>query len=117
MKKFARILSICILSVLVTVMLVACVPSNAEKATRKMKEEGYKVVSYSVAFIDGAEEGITATDLEMFSGDTLTAIWFESTADAKEFYKNFEESDSELIKRSGKCVYYGTADAIEDFED
>ncbi|MBQ3234706.1 MAG: hypothetical protein IJA97_00935 [Clostridia bacterium] len=117
MKKITKILSALLLSVMAVFVLTACVPSNAEKAKTKMKEDGYTVAAYSVFLIDGAEEGITATDYDDGKLESVTAIWFESVDDAKEYYSNFEESDSELVKRSGKCVYFGTADAIEDFED
>ncbi len=117
MKKFIKALTTCIVLMLTMVILVACVPNNAESAIKKMKEEGYSATSYTVSFIDGAVEGFTATDIDGFDIDTITAIWFESIEDAKEFEEKFNEDDNELVKRRGKCVYYGTEDAIEDFED
>lgn len=117
MKKFIKVLTTCIVLMLAMVIFTACVPRNAEKAIEKMKQEGYSATSYSISMIDGATEGFTATEVDGFEVDVVTAIWFESVDDAKAFMEKYAEKDDELIKRKNKCVYYGTADAIEDFED
>ncbi|MBE5743337.1 MAG: hypothetical protein E7358_01305 [Clostridiales bacterium] len=116
MKKFIKALTTCVVLLLTMVLFVACVPNNAESATKKMKEEGYSVISAPIN-AEGIVEGILATDIEGFEMESLTAVWFETVEDAKKFMENFEEDENELIKRNGKCVYFGTADAIEDFED
>ena len=43
MKKFIKIVSMAILSMIATAALFACVPSNMEKAKEKMKREGYEI--------------------------------------------------------------------------
>ena len=120
MKKFAKLLSATLLTVMLSVILVACIPANAEKATTKMKEEGYSVTALS-GLPDGAVEGITAIDasisLSGYNADMIYVYWFESTDSAKSYYDSVEETSSTIKKRKGKCVYIGTADAIEDFED
>ncbi len=115
MKKIVKAMITCIVLVLTMVLFVGCVPNNAESATRKMKEEGYSVSSYSVNS-DGVTEAIIAVEKELFD-DTLIAVWFDSIENAKAYMEKYTEEEDELIKRKGKCVYIGTADAIEDFED
>ena len=122
MKKFTKLLSACMLSIMVAVLLVGCIPANAEKAVSKMKEEGYSVEMIEKDYLpDDCEEGIIATDIEIslsnFNADSVTAYWFESKKAAKKYYEELEETSSTIKKRKGKCVYIGTADAIEDFEE
>lgn len=118
MKKFTKLLSACILSIMVAVLLVGCVPKNAEKAVSKMKEEGYSVEIIDEALLpEDAVEGIYADEEGILNTDRLTAVWFESKEDAKKYYEELEETSSTIKKRKGKCVYIGTADAIEDFEE
>ncbi len=120
MKKFTKLLSATLLTIILSVILVGCIPANAEKATTKMKEEGYTVTALE-NLPAGAVEGINALDVSIgLSGskaETLNVYWFESIDSAKAYFESLEESSSTLKKRKGKCVYIGTAEAIEEFED
>ncbi len=115
MKKFIKVLTTCVVLMFTMLLFAGCVPNNAESATKKMKEEGYSVSSYTVNS-EGVTEAIFAVEKELF-GDTLIAVWFDSIENAKAYMEKYTEEEDELIKRKGKCVYIGTADAIEDFED
>ncbi len=116
MKNFIKTLTTCIVLVLTMVLFTACVPSDVDSATKKMKEEGYSVLPYTINS-DGVQECIIAKESGLFDTDFIIAIWFDSVDNAKKFIESYDLGSNELIKRTGKCVYYGTADAIEDFED
>jgi len=111
MKKF-----LCgLLAAVATLSLVACVPSNMEKAEKRMKKEGYTVIAYTDDEAEGLIGGFNATKSENFSVDNLTALLFESSKEAKAFYKDMKNKSQAI--QEGKWVYWGTEDAIEDFED
>ncbi len=118
MKKFAKLLSATLLTVMLSVILVACIPANAEKATTKMKEEGYSVTAVDENILpEKAVEGIYAVEGSILDNESIWVYWFESKDDAKAYYDDLEEGSNTIKKMKGKCVYIGTADAIEDFED
>ena len=96
--------------------MAACVPSNMEKAEKKMKEEGYTVIAYTDEEAEGLVGGFNATKAEgLLNIDNLTALLFSSSKEAKNYYENLDNKGSAL--QDGKWVYWGTEDAIEDFED
>ena len=108
-----------LLAVLMCFSLTACAPMSVESAEKKMEKAGY-----TVKVIDGTLAEIVAEDAEaqlvaMKSGDILTAVLFEEADDANAYYKKLvdDEKDKEdqIVKKSGKWVYVGTEDAIEDF--
>jgi hypothetical protein len=49
--------------------------------------------------------------------DMLTAVLFESSSAAKDYYEKHkdEAEEDQVIKQSGKWVYAGTEDAVEAF--
>lgn len=134
MKKLVKILTTAIVSVLACCMLVACVPSNVEKAEKKMEKAGYAVLAVSEnnptigEAIDEADDlvgGFIATKVgggiigAITDSNTMIALLFEDKESAKEFLTE----DSALLKvaygdliQKGKWVYGGTSDAIETFE-
>lgn len=96
----------------------ACVPGSVEKAEEKMKKEGYTVIAYEDKEAEGLVGGFNATKVEGFLGsesDSITALLFESSSDAKDFVA--ELGDDSKAVQDGKWVYWGTEDAIEDFTD
>ena len=96
--------------------MAACVPSNMDKAEEKMKKEGYTVIAYTDEEAEGLVGAFTATKMEgILNVDNVTALLFESSKAAKEFYKDMENKGSAI--QDGKWIYWGTEDAIEDFED
>ncbi len=120
MKKLLKIIATSVLSVLACATLFACVPSNIEKAEKKMAKEGYDVKDIG-KLGDGCVGGISARKADLQDGiDFLIAYLFESNDDAKDFLADWEElvgNESGTAIRDGKWVYAGTEDAIEDFED
>ena len=125
MKKFL----VALMAAFTCFAFAACAPLNMEKAKDKMKEAGYsvEVSDEAAAELIAGEKAVgilVATDgdfsfSEGLDVDILTAILFESTAAAKEYYEAHkgEEEANQIMKRSGKWVFAGTADAIEDFTE
>lgn len=116
MKKGSKLLSLACLFVVSTSLLTACKPTSIEKAEKKMEDEGYAVVAYEVDKdkVDGFVGGFIATN-GIISGDSITAILFESADDAKDYYKDVGGEDSKWV-REGKWVFMGTDNAIKDFK-
>ena len=113
MKKFIKFVTMAMLSASACVAMFACVPSNMEKAKEKMKREGYTVIAYEGDTADGLVGGFVATkNGDFIEIDTLTALLFDDKDSAKDFYENLDKGI-----QKGKWVYYGTEDAMEDFED
>ena len=95
---------------------VACVPSSMDKAEEKMKKEGYTVIAYTDEEAEGLVGAFTATKMEgILNVDNVTALLFESSKAAKEYYEGLDNKGSAL--QDGKWVYWGTEDGIEDFTD
>ena len=116
MKKF-----LCgILTAVTCLMLVACTPSNLDKAEDKMEAAGYKVEDYEVEK-DGCVGGILATKGGslgnviggLLDGDGLHAVLFETKAAAKDYLESLGE-DTKAVQ-DGKWVYWGGEAAIEAF--
>ena len=122
MKRMLKRIVLVMAMAVLFVSLVACVPSNAEKAKEKMAKEGYNVTdigSVAKLIFDGVEGGIYAVDND---GDMVIAVRFESVDDAKDAYNDWESLLSKLGQsgtalRDGKWVYSGMGDGVEDFAD
>lgn len=125
MKKFLLTL----LAAIMCIGFAACAPSNIDKAKEKMEEAEYKVtVTTDAASVEaltgeGAVGMIVAVKASIsltagVDGDMLTAVLFESSSAAKEYYGKVSEEEAEedqVVKQDGKWVYVGTEGAIEDF--
>ncbi len=114
MKKLLSVL----LAALTCLFLVACAPADLDKAEEKMEKAGYNVVvdeTFSGLFDDDVVGSIIATK----AGDFLTATLFEDAKSAKEYYDKVKDEDADkedqIVKKSGKWVFVGTEDAVEDF--
>ncbi|MBE5736016.1 MAG: hypothetical protein E7356_01480 [Clostridiales bacterium] len=119
MKKALKFLSLAFVAIFAGTLLTACVPSNIEKATEKMKEAGYTVYDYDKGEdAEGFVGGIVAT--KDLLKDRLVALLFDSKADAKDFYEDMTDSEKNSednpFQVSGKWVYSGTEDAIDAFK-
>lgn len=135
MKKFSKVLALCLVTVFAALSLVACAPnSNPEKAEANLKDKGYKATRLTDAITLTATElvlGCTRGDIvTIVSGtkigedktDTVTVIYFKDASVAKkcwdkanEKYGKSESDDEDdwVIDRSGKMIYYGTKDGVK----
>lgn len=126
MKKFL----LAIVAAIMCIGMAACAPANIEKAETKMKDAGYKVETTTDADAvkaltgEGAVGMIVAIKGEFslttgISGGMVTAVLFESSSAAKEYYNKVKDEEAEdedqIAKQDGKWVYVGTESAIEDF--
>ena len=122
MKKFL----VGILAALTCFAFVACAPNTVEDAKTKMEEAGYTVIVSGEAaaeLIAGetAVDMLTATKssggLTNLKIDNVSAIFFESSSAAKEYYESVKDDkdEDEVAKQDGKWVYVGTETAIADF--
>ncbi len=130
MKIFKK-LTCFLFAIVLSVVLVSCIPTKMTDAYDKMENCGYEV------------EKLTADDVsEMFYGldigattaivcqkaqdeEVLCVFWFEETEQAKDFMvllklskSIWEEEIENLIEyeRNGKIVYFGTEGACEDLK-
>ncbi|MDR3185393.1 MAG: hypothetical protein LBU04_01065 [Christensenellaceae bacterium] len=140
MKKrlFTIVVLLLVASCMATV-LIACAPKSKEDAIKKLETEELGYVSNSIATsavkivldteFDGIDEVYLAATKD--AKNSIIAIWFKTTADAKACLKELEEKADEyssylkgvdleegskpVVKRSGKLVYIGTEKAAKDF--
>lgn len=127
MKKVLKLSSL--LLVLVALLgLTACAPKDPAKAKDKLEKKEYAVVvdakltpaAMKLFGIDGVESVVTATKKVDDNIEVVTAVLFAESSQAKEYKdkvaeyakKNGEESD---VKQAGKWLYYGTEQAMKDF--
>lgn len=124
MKKTLRLTSLALVLMMV-LTLTSCVPGTSAKAKEKLEKKEYTVVevtgtaattAWKLLGVDGVTASITATK----SGELVKALYFEKAADAKAAMEKVEkqakdESKDSSIKRSGKVVYFGTEQAMKDF--
>ncbi len=141
MKKFSKVLALCLVTVLAALSLVACAPnSNPEKAEANLKDKGYTatmlkydggLLSSGLIWTTTKALGCKSGDIEyIVSGtkigedktDTVTVIYFKDASTAKDLWDKAKEkygkseSDDEddwVIDRSGKMIYYGTKDGVK----
>lgn len=123
MKKFL----VALMAALTCFACVACAPANVDKAKAKMEEAGYKVEvsDEDAAELVAGEEAVGMIvamngEFSLTGGadfDMLTAVLFESSSAAKDYYEKHkdEAEEDQVIKQSGKWVYAGTEDAVEAF--
>lgn len=128
MKKVLKLSSLAILLVAL-LTLTACVPS-ADKAKEKMTDAGYVTLDTksifgnddskveNIFYFAEGDNVVQAGANVLTGGDWVVAIYYKETADAKEAYDKYKESkddEESAVKRSGKCVYYGTEQGMKDF--
>ena len=107
MKKFL----VALMAALTCFAFAACAPSSVEKAEEKMEKAGYTVVAYSEKDAEGMVGGFVATN-GLLSGNSMTAVLFETKDDATDFYSKVDSMGAIL---DGKWVYWGSEEAIEEF--
>lgn len=107
MKKILTLL-VSLLLIVTMAFMAACTPKDVESAKAKMKEAEYIVVGYENKEAEGLVGGFVATKIT----ETITAVLFDTTENAKEF----AEKIGEKALQSGKWVYFGSEGAIKDFK-
>lgn len=125
MKKTLRLTSLALVLMMV-LTLTSCVPGTSTKAKEKMEKKEYTVIelagtpaetAWKVFGIEGVTASITATK----GSDLVKALYFNKSSDAKkvmekvEKYVGDKEEKGSAIKRSGKVIYFGTEQAMKDF--
>lgn len=120
MKKRITIIAFALAVVMLVACLCACVPTSLEKAQSKMKDAGYTVSSYKTSSKDsGVVGGFIATKISLEDGSgILTAVLYNSADEAKNAMgdKEKEKKEDQVIKQSGKWIYWGSPKAVETFE-
>lgn len=116
MKKIARALALVLTLALTCVAFVACAPKDVEAAKAKMTDAGY--ICAGIQDDDkeeGAVGGIFATKIT----ETVTAVLYDSSADANAAYEKYlekyKDDTKKNVKKSGKWIVIGTEAAIEAF--
>ena len=154
-KRFLTIVSVLALAAVLVISLVACIPSDPDKAASNLKEAGYDVIVANsddalgivgLGLPDGCATKVTGT--KALSGDLRDSIdiyYFEDSEAAsaymdehagwqqeiddilaelknaydegeisKDDYNSWKEMYEGLeMKKQGKIVYVGSADAIK----
>ena len=126
MKKALSIIAVLALVAVLGVALVACVPSDPDKAEANLEEAGYVVVrADSDDLIAGAalKQIDAATSITATNGDEgVTILYFEDTDAAKAYYEDaqaqwekLDDDEKEGMKmgKSGKVVYFGTEAGVK----
>ena len=111
MKKFL----LAIVTAIMCIGMSACAPSSVEKAEEKMQKAGYTVVAYEKEDAEGFVGGFVATAglSGLLGGNTMTALLFETTDAASDFYSVANQAGAVL---DGKWVYWGSEEAIKEFK-
>ena len=128
MKMIKKIASLLVLLV-AFVALVGCAPEDPAAATEKLEKAEYSVVEDKIIIpgalklvgVKGIESVLVATKAAEESTEVVTMVYFAEKEDAKNAFDEIksyaEEKDKETsVKQSGNWVYYGTEQAVKDFE-
>ncbi len=134
MKKSIRILALAMVTVMLCLTLASCGAPNADpdKAIESLKDNGVTAIKDTLVVpialklvgVDGIDCVISGTGKIDDEFATITVIYFEEAADAKDAMEKVEEyadknkdkdaKDSEWVfKQSGKMIWYGTKNAVK----
>ena len=126
MKKTLSIVAMIALVAVLGIALVACIPSDPDKAAENLEKEGYTVLANEDAtkalagFIvpEGCEAIVFAYKgyIPIGADDAIRIYYFEETEDAKEYWETIKDDELEDgwdAKQSGKIVYKGSKEAIK----
>ena len=125
MKKVLKLSSLAIV-LMALLTLTACAP-KADKAEEKMEKAGYfsidakaivgtETSKYENFFVFAKVDNATANMLT--GGDFVVALYYKDAEEAKKAYDEYKASKDEEeanVKKSGKCLYYGTEQGMKDF--
>ena len=114
MKKFAKVMSVVLAVMLVSVMFVGCVGS-ADKTAEKLEKKGY-IVTNTPGLLK-VESIVTGTKTEDGKIESVTVTYYKEVEDAKKAKEDADkakkDSDDIVVKRSGKAVIVGTKKAVK----
>lgn len=128
MKKVLKLSSLAIV-LMALLTLTACAP-KADKAKEKMEKAGYFAVDtksvignetskYENFFVFAkGDNAVNAAASMLTGGDYVVALYFKDAEEAKKAYDEYKESkegEKANVKKSGKCLYYGTEQGMKDF--
>ena len=124
-KTFIKIVTFMLLAAMTCAMLASCGGPNAnpDKAVEALKENDYvaeKIDSKLGLLVfswagDGLECVVTGLDKDL---EGVTIFYYESADAANNAWEKVEEHESDkdddyVLKKSGKMIYVGTAEAIK----
>ena len=128
MKKFARIICLALVTVMLVCSLASCMgpKKDPDKAEKALEKKGYEVsvIDTDALLPDGVEAILNAHKGSGDDGERVAIYYFETAKDAKEFYDESKDKLEEMkeaykdedIKfvygKSGKVVYAGTKKAV-----
>lgn len=127
MKKALSIIAVLALVSVLAVALVACVPSDYEKAVANLEEAGYittvteadNAISQALlekAYGAGCIAHVNGTYISTGGGAMINLVYFDSAEHAKAYWDTIKDEEVEegwKAARSGKVVYVGTEAAIK----
>lgn len=121
MKKFAKILAVCMLVMIVAMSFASCglFGLDLDKVEDRLEDKGYNVQSYSY---DGETYLMAYND----DDEAFMAVEYDDADDADEAYEELkdewddmreeaEEEDADpTYGKKGNVVYYGTVKGVKD---
>ena len=125
MTKTLRICGLFFVTVFALLALVACAPSNSDKAKEKMEKAGYSCLWSARSEVgDNGEVGTltcsygkTLGGIIDGLGNGLTATLYDSTANAKKAFNESKDAEGKSnYQQIGKWVVYGSEEAIKAFK-
>ncbi len=116
MKKTMKWITVAAASLISALALLACVPSDMDKAYDKMAMEGYSVSIEKLQTDDGCLGKLHAVKDDDGCVDSIFAYLFDSKVAAKAYFEE-NKGNANMLILDGKWVYVGTEDAIDDFTD
>lgn len=129
MKKFARILSLTLVAVMLCAALASCGGPAKDPADAKaaLEENGYVATNLSGLALTGTAALLGVDDLDAVvtgakEGEAITIFYFETSDAADAAFEKIEEKAAEaeeeyedmVCKQSGKMIWMGTKQAVKD---
>ena len=123
MKMIKKIASLLVL-VMALVAFVGCAPKDPAAAREKLEKAEYAVIEEKIIVPVGlAALGVKGIDSVMVAtkeGEIVTMVYFKEKANASEYFDKVKEYAKDkdedcAVKQSGNWIYYGSEQAMKDF--
>ena len=108
--------------------LVGCAPKDPAAAKEKLEKAEYVVVENKLVIpgalklvgVDGIDSVLVATKSVEDGVIAVTLVYFGEKADAKAAYEKVQEyaekeDKDSVVKQSGNWIYFGSEQAVKDF--